>query len=119
MQPWAFQGLLDRELGDGRIAIERDVALLSYEDRYDDAALADMPASGLFRVPNPEPRATVPYTRPSSDEIRLTSSRAGVVRVLEAYDPVWSATLDGAPATVVDDDGLAMAVKVPAGKHED
>jgi hypothetical protein len=161
--PLAFQGILDRELGDGRIAVERDAALLSYEDRYDDAggfdsiflasfsrrmaALADMPAghnwqridaselpvnalraagvkfvittdNGLYRVPNPEPRANVPYTRPSSDEIRLMSSRAGVVSVLEAYDPGWSATVDGARGLVIDDGGFAMKVQVPAGKHE-
>jgi hypothetical protein len=32
-----FQAVLDRQLGDGRIAVERETSLLSYEDRYDDA----------------------------------------------------------------------------------
>jgi hypothetical protein len=35
--PLAFQSVLDRDLGNGRLAEEREEQVFSYEDRYDDA----------------------------------------------------------------------------------
>ena len=70
----------------------------------------------LRRFPPP---GTVRYGRPSSDEIALqtNSPRDGHVRLLEAYDPGWTATVDGHPAPVADSGGIALAVPVPAGCH--
>lgn len=84
----------------------------------------------LYRVPNPAPRAgllaenhrdnsVVEYFRPSSDEIRLETAadQAGLVRVLESYDPGWTAEVDGARAPVLLANGFSMAVPVAPGKH--
>jgi hypothetical protein len=77
----------------------------------------------LYRVPDPVPRAAaaggVAYSRPSSDEILLETSapQLGVAHVLEAWDPGWSATVDGAAPPVILDNGFSMAVPVPAGAH--
>jgi hypothetical protein len=61
----------------------------------------------------------ISYSRPSSDEIVLLtgSDEPGFVHVLEAYDPGWSATVDGAGAVVVPANGFVIAVPVPAGSH--
>ena len=222
-----FQAILDRELGDYRIAQQREYGLASNEDRFDDTggfdsiflarfyrgllALTGAPLnvnqqwidastlpvkaleatgvrfvitaetrtdlalessdedSHLYRVSNPKPRAdffaekqtgfmaeqripesfaanprnlllpldaqkylahgakTEPaiqdpvlvYARPSSDEVlaRISTGQAGFVHLLEAYDPGWTATLDGKPAPVIPANGFAMAVPVPAGGH--
>ncbi len=75
-------------------------------------------AAGLemYRVPNFAPRA---YSRPDSDHIVVQSSmpRSGVVHVLEAYDPGWTADVDGAPSPVLEAKPLGMDVAVPAGDH--
>ena len=39
------------------------------------------------------------------------------MRLIEAYDPGWTATVDGRPAPVADSGGIALAVPVPAGCH--
>jgi hypothetical protein len=223
--PATFQATLDRKIGNGRIADERDGNTPLYGERYDDAggfdsvflarfnrawmALAgqppdtneqvfdasalppraleamgvrfvisaderpDLPAveeSGyehLYRVPHPAPRvqffaaaraefepepripemfaagswdrlllessakrhipsgaaagvaAKLSYARPFPDEIRILSSnsQAGFVYVLEAYDPGWTASVDGARAAVLPANGFAMAVPVGPGAH--
>ncbi len=225
--PLQFQATLDRELGSGRIAQEREDTVFSYGDRYDDAggfdsiflarfnqgymALAGRPAdtneqvfdasvlpvkalqalgvrfavttekrsdlplaastdeAQLYRVENPAPRAdffslrqvefapeekipalfasgswnrlilgekdrgnllsggsgdvtgppTAEYSRPSTDEIvvRVASPEPGYVRLLESYDPGWSATEDGRAGSVVPANGFEMAVPVGAGRH--
>ena len=79
----------------------------------------------LYRVPDPAPRASLSvaghltWSRPSSDRIELisTSSQPGFANVLEAWDPGWIASVDGAPAPVLHADGFAMKVPVAAGNH--
>jgi hypothetical protein len=193
-----FEATLDREVGDGRIAEERDALMFSYADRYDDAggfdsiflartyrgilSLAGAPpdlneqeidasefplkaleATGvrfvittqdrtdlpllsstdeanLYRVPNPAPRAQfsthletgfrqnepdvgtaeIQYSRPWSDEIQLRTNtpRNGFAEVLEAYDPGWTAAVDGKQSPLVPENGFAMAVPIESGSHE-
>ena len=78
----------------------------------------------LYRVPHPFPRASfsgaIDYQRPSSDEILLHtgSGEPGMARLLESFDPGWSATVDGAPRPVRPLNELGMGVPVPAGNHE-
>lgn len=62
---------------------------------------------------------SIAYSRPSSDEILLhsNSGEPGFVHVLEAYDPGWTATLDGAGVPVLPANGFEIAVPVPAGRH--
>jgi hypothetical protein len=208
--PTAFQATLDREIGNGRIADQRDGNTPLYGERYDDAggfdsvflarynraymAFAGKPpdtneqvfdasalppraleafgvrfviGDHLDRVPHPaprvqffaaaraefEPQSQIPgvfaagawdrlllepsaepyipsgaapsippslsYSRPSPDEIRIqaSNSQPGFVYVLESFDPGWTASVDGAPATVLPANGFAMAVPVTPGVH--
>ena len=100
--------------------------VVTSEPRHDLPDAGDLDGAYVYRVPGAAPRAeflpppgTVRYARPSSDEIALqtNSPRDGHVRLLEAYDPGWTATVDGQPAPVADSGGIALAVPVPAGCH--
>jgi len=75
-------------------------------------------ASGLkmYRVPDPAPRT---YQRVDPDHIEAHSALAqpGAIRILEAFDPGWTATIDGAPAPVRQAQPLGMGVPVLAGDH--
>jgi hypothetical protein len=75
-------------------------------------------AAGLqmYRVAHPAPRN---YLRPSSDviEVRSSSPDPGLVHILEAYDPGWTANIDGSPAPVLQANPLGMDVPVAAGDH--
>ena len=61
----------------------------------------------------------VQYLRPNSDEIRLQveAGHPGFVHVVEAWDPGWTATLDGSAAPVLPANGFLVAVPVSAGRH--
>jgi hypothetical protein len=65
------------------------------------------------------PSARVNYSRPSSDEILVetTGGEPGLVRILEAYDPGWTASVDDGHAPLVPANGFAMAVPVTSGSH--
>jgi hypothetical protein len=73
----------------------------------------------------PEPEASVGgeaavrYARPSSDEIAVAVRvpEPGFVRVVESWDPGWSATLDGAPIATTRAEDAVLAVPVPRGAH--
>ena len=58
--------------------------------------------------------------RPAADLLRArTDSPAPALLVIaEHYDPGWRAAIDGAPARAVQADLSALAVPVPAGRHE-
>jgi hypothetical protein len=74
-----------------------------------------------FAVPgaNTASGGTVVYHRPSSDEILLdvAAGGSGFVNVVEAYDPGWSARVDGRPAPVFAANGFTLGTPVSAGKH--
>lgn len=57
--------------------------------------------------------------RPSPEQLEIDadSEAGGLVVVAEHYDPGWSATVDGAPAEVVQVDLAAIGVRVPALHH--
>lgn len=93
------------------------------EPRPDLEFVATSDSVNLYRVANPAPRVhfagEVDYRRPSSDEIvlRTRSGDAGVARIVESWDPGWSATVDGAPVAVRAVGEFGMGVAVPAGEH--
>jgi hypothetical protein len=80
-----------------------------------------LPLAQQVPVPHTEPaRAIQPlhWRRPTPDtlEVELGPVVApGYVRLLEAHDPGWRATVDGQPAPVLRSEGLFLAVRVPAG----
>jgi hypothetical protein len=57
------------------------------------------------------------YERPSSDEIivRLAHKPAGVLRVMESFDPGWEADVNNLPAKTLLADDAFLAVALPAG----
>jgi hypothetical protein len=61
----------------------------------------------------------VEYRRPSSDRVVLgvDAPGPGFVRLLESWDPGWTASLDGTPVPVLRADTFAMAVAVGPGRH--
>ncbi|CAN5394227.1 hypothetical protein BH09PLA1_BH09PLA1_04290 [soil metagenome] len=74
----------------------------------------------------PPPRNETPliaelrYGRPSSDEmiVHVTTDRPGYVRLLESWDPGWSATVDGAPAPILAGNDVFITVPISPGTHE-
>jgi hypothetical protein len=66
----------------------------------------------------PAVAGVVVYRRPNSDRIEITVDApvAGFVRVLEACDRGWRATVNGDDAPIWPAHGMAMAVGVPAGR---
>ena len=61
----------------------------------------------------------VSYKRVSDDRITIDGNydQGGYLRCLEAWDPGWSATVDGAPAPVLLADDVFIAVALPPGTH--
>ncbi len=67
----------------------------------------------------PSDQTAIHYSRPSSDEfvLQVASDRPGFIHLLEAYDPGWAASVDGANAPLLTANGFAMAIPVAAGQH--
>jgi hypothetical protein len=59
------------------------------------------------------------YERPDSDRIslRIEAPESGFVRILESWDPGWTASLDGEPVPVLPADSFALAIAVGPGEH--
>jgi hypothetical protein len=76
-------------------------------------AAAASPAGGATRP------AEIAWQRDSDVQVTIdvNSTEAGYVRWLEAWDPGWSATVDGTPARVLPADDVFMAVAVTPGPH--
>lgn len=87
----------------------------------------------IYQVEAPAPRAgfiaqgtgaesikAVEYQRSSSDEIHcaVSSESPGLLRVIEAWDPGWTATVDGKSVAVDTFDETLLAVRVDAGTHD-
>jgi hypothetical protein len=79
-----------------------------------------MPAEPQSRVRTPKGPATVEYRRPDSDHIEstVTTGRSGYLRVIESWDPGWSATVDGLTVPVVPAMDALLAVPISPGTHE-
>jgi len=77
------------------------------------------PSFKAGRLP-PREAPKVQYRRPDSDHIEITvkTGRSGFLRVIESWDPGWSATVDGVPVPIVAAMDALMAVPVAAGNHE-
>lgn len=96
----ALRGVLASGFDPGRTAyVERDPGQTP--------ATSALPGTAVYREVTPEDvRVTVDATAPSIAVVR------------NSYDPGWSATVDGRPASVIPTDYLAQGVAVPTGRHE-
>ncbi|HEX8100348.1 MAG TPA: hypothetical protein VF660_09145, partial [Actinomycetota bacterium] len=54
---------------------------------------------------------------PQEARVDVSTKRPGVVVVRNAFDPNWTASVDGRPAVILPADYLVQGVKVPAGRH--
>jgi hypothetical protein len=54
---------------------------------------------------------------PNAVTLEAMAARPSVVVLRDTFDPSWTATVDGLPATVARADGVYRAVAVPAGRH--
>ena len=83
-----------------------------------------LPPNAGVPVPPPPDVAdftgTVTYERASSDLIalKIRTNQAGFLRVIESFDPGWSAHVDGVPAPVLPADDFAIAIRLDPGAHE-
>jgi hypothetical protein len=86
-------------------------------------SVTTMPSTGptrrvLVRGPTlPAELTGAEYDRPNSDEIvvRLHNKPAGVLRVMESFDPGWEAYVNELPAKTLLADDAFLAVALPAG----
>lgn len=62
--------------------------------------------------------ATYDEVRPEDVRVLATAEVPSLVLVRNAWDPGWSATVDGEPAPVLRADYLLQAVPIPEGEHE-
>jgi hypothetical protein len=78
-------------------------------------------ASALVPATTATAQPTVQWTRPASDEMRVTvhgAAAPGWLRIVESWDPGWRATVDGRAAPVVIADAHLIALPLGAGDHE-
>lgn len=93
------------------------------DEAFDLKSQTMLPLDLKTEAPSPPVPAAVPpeaeYERRSSDsiDVRVSYDGPSVLRVLEAWDPGWSATLDGSPIPVAVADDVFLAVRLPPGKH--
>jgi hypothetical protein len=61
---------------------------------------------------------TIRERTPEDLEIEVDAPVPSIVVVRTAFDPGWTATVDGRPAEVLPSDGLLMGIPVETGSHE-
>ena len=84
-----------------------DAAVLSRDDR---ALIGAVPHG-------PPGSATYSRLAPEQIDVAISAPARRLLVIGEHFDPGWSATIDGAPATIVRADGIALGVSVDAGEH--
>ena len=80
--------------------------------------LEAMPAESKSSVKGVNEKETVEYRRPDSDRIECTVTTAGhgYLRIIESWDPGWSATVDGSPASIIPAMDARLAVPIAPGR---
>ena len=96
-------------------------SLLYVSGLFDPATTAVLEASpGIVAAPGPHAApGTASYEEGDPEDVTVTvdASSPSIALVRTAYDPGWSATVDGEPAPVIPTDYLLQGVPVPAGRH--
>jgi len=86
---------------------------------FDPASEIVLP-SGAARLPDPAFRAAAAVVQMRADGVRLRAeaSAPGFLVLADAFDPGWTAQVDGQPAPVLRANVAFRAVPVPAGRHD-
>ncbi len=73
-----------------------------------------------MRLSGPSARIEGAITEVTPEDVRIEADAGepSIVLVRTAYDPGWSATVDGRPADVLPADGLLLGIPVEPGLHE-
>lgn len=100
--------LLDAQFDPDREVLLHDAAAVP-------AAGAEAPA---LQTSLPGSTVRIEAEGPASIDIAVDAATAGYLLLTDTYYPGWSATIDGAPATIVRANISSRAVAVPAGRHE-
>jgi Bacterial membrane protein YfhO len=82
---------------------------------------AGSPAPAAATQTTPEPAsATIGYTRDSEDRMTVVADihEPGYLRISEAWDPGWHATVDGQPAPLLAGDDLFLTLPISPGSHQ-
>ncbi len=81
---------------------------------------ADAPRAEAAGRPSSATSSAVAYERRSADEIvvSVSSGEPGFVRILEAFDPGWTASVNGRLLEILPAEDLVIALPVPAGRHD-
>lgn len=79
-----------------------------------------MPVESKSLVNGVSKTNTVEYRRPDSDHIECTVTAAshGYLRIIESWDPGWSATVDGSAVPILPALDALLAVPIAPGRHE-
>jgi hypothetical protein len=103
---------MDSRLREADYALDHEIMLPSEVDGMQDLG-------GAAPAKDPGLEVEVEYERLSPDRIsvQLEAPSPGFVRILESWDPGWSASLDGAPVPILRSDSFAIAAAVGSGRH--
>jgi len=73
-----------------------------------------------MRLSGPSAHVEGAITEVTPEDLRIEAAAVdpSIVVVRTAYDPGWSAAVDGRPVEVLPADGLLMGIPVEAGAHE-
>ncbi len=94
------------------------------DERVDLETIVMLPKDAVSIAPHGPPVLGEPealsHQRPSSDEIivRARTGRPSFLRILESWDPGWTATVDGAPAPLLPANGAFMAIPLSPGDRQ-
>jgi hypothetical protein len=111
-------------VGAARAVPDRDMAAALADPRFSPTAEALVAAKDAPRFARFHPSATAPvgaarWSRSASDamDVDVEARQEALLVVAEHFDPGWRATVDGATASTLRVDDVAIGVPVPQGRH--
>ncbi len=111
-------------VGAARAVPDREMAAALADPKFSPTAEALVAAGDAPRIARLHSAATAPvgaarWSRPASDamDVDVETGQQALLVVAEHFDPGWRATVDGATASTLRVDDVAIGVPVPQGRH--